>query len=158
HLNHATARDAFEKLYAQAHLSLETLSNQALDRVGQASVTLDMTDQPFLVALMEVCRQTRVEPDLGGRRGYPLSAVRPSKPGSTPSWVDFPGLVVGPFLFVPKRIYMASGFTCRLDIVGMIDPCVGSHETPNVLIIDAAEDDKGCSLLPDVPLGLDTSP
>src|SRR5439155_7223735 len=62
HFDGTPAKDALEQLLKQAGLSTATASESVMKSLGDLKITADFTDQPFMLALKELCRQAYLEP------------------------------------------------------------------------------------------------
>jgi hypothetical protein len=62
-VDHGSGIDAMQQLFRLANLPTETVITAHFGwRVEDMPVTVDLVDQPFCIALLELCRQTRLEP------------------------------------------------------------------------------------------------
>jgi hypothetical protein len=96
-LNNADAETAFADLFAQAKLSMRGIERQTFERSADRRLTVDLVDRPFLEALLELCRQTAIEPHVGTMTEHGIGlSPRITRVGDTtfrlaPSPFDPPG-------------------------------------------------------------------
>src|SRR5256885_11325813 len=66
HLHETPGNEAIEQLLRQAGLSAPGLNERAMaQRLADLKVTTDVVDQPFMLALKDLCRVTYLEPAYG---------------------------------------------------------------------------------------------
>ena len=124
-LKETPTSDALRQLFAHTRLQAEELNNpHFLNQLNDIPITADIIDQPFMQALLEICRKSSLEPTFTPmpERPVTLSLRRPRRSSSTrisattrattmrtswdpsspprPSWIDGPTAVGGPFVFI----------------------------------------------------------
>src|SRR5438046_1204601 len=74
HLDRVPATQAIVKLFDLAHLPTATILNpHFVDRMEGIDVTLDATDTPFAIAMLDVFRQCGIEPEQMQAPGSPVT-------------------------------------------------------------------------------------
>src|SRR5438876_2814873 len=72
-LDHTPAVDALRSLFEQGGIASDTILNDDFaQQMADVTVTADLVDQPFMVALLEICRQSWLEPQFSAAPDRPL--------------------------------------------------------------------------------------
>ena len=158
HLDRAPAADALAALFKQADVSDHGLLHPSFrEHMAGVNVTVNVTDQPYLDALLEICRQAHLEPVDNRAPGRPMYLQIHPPATTEPSWLDAPRVTAGPFVFVVRKasrsshVDLESKTTTRaikLDMIALRDPKIRLFEMASALEIDTAQDEHGRSLAP----------
>ena len=165
-LDNTPAAEALRQLFDDAGLRSEDVHNPNFTRpLAGLTVTADIIDQPFMLALLEICRQTGLEPTFTPMQGRPVSftfrgARRPgTAPATVPmrrSWMDGPVTSGGPLVFIAGGVTRRSeadlesggGVTqsMTLAMMALRDPGIRLFGAAEKLVVDEAIDEAGRSL------------
>ncbi|MEO6436416.1 MAG: hypothetical protein ABIP55_11755 [Tepidisphaeraceae bacterium] len=119
--------EAFQRLFRDTSIpTIDFSQSLFIEALKGVTVTAEIIDQPFMLALLNLCRQGSLEPSFNSAPGLSFSFRRPSRSSSTrpssttnattrattlrtswdpatparPSWIDGPTAVGGPVVFV----------------------------------------------------------
>ncbi len=164
HAHDTPTRDVLNVLLRDGGLPTAAADKQHLSpAAGSVRVTCDLVDQPFMLAMKEVCRLAYLEPVYDGAEARPLQRVqfavrRADKATTRPSWVDAPACSHGPITFVALDATRISDTNLdppdappnrrlQLHLLALADPRVRLVRIGSTLEIDQASDERGLSLL-----------
>ena len=149
-LNDVSARQAFEELAKQSGIEISAPAN--FWERGERSVSIDLADQPFWLAMKDVCDKAGVS------LKYQTNAARPRilLSRDNPGWTTYPSVTSGPFLVsliglqrtstvdMRKPADVQRSFVARFSV--FCEPRVRLLRGSLYATIEQARDDKGNSL------------
>jgi hypothetical protein len=159
-LDHTPVIDALGQLFEQAKIPPRGISDPYFVRqMKGVTVTASIEDQPYCMALLELCKRGLLEPQAHPNAAMRLMLVnRRGPPGKPrPSWVDAPTVVSGPFVFVVREARRTSRVQLdgenvapvrdlQLNILALRDLKLRPFTLAEALEVEAARDEQGRSL------------